>query len=508
MGVDDWHEITRKRSGYRTKEDELDKISTSIFVTNFPESCSAKDLFQLCRTYGHVVDSYIPNKRSKSGKRFGFMKFINVFSVERLVSNLCTLWMGKFRLHANATKFSRPPVNSVGVTGKSVINGTKAPHTRKHIPPVHHGSSSQFSDTGKTSGSHVGSYVNAVNNVKLSSSPALVLDESCMVERDLTKHIMGKVKDITSISNLYSIFREEGFPDVKITYLGGMWVMIEFDKVATKENAMNHTGVKSWFTVIKEAADDFVSEDRIVWVDIEGVPLNAWSRATFIKIGKKWGEIMELEDNSVTSFGRKRVCVKTKQPTTILESFKIVVKESVIEPVENNDYEEEHADEYESEVNEVPETKFVVNSSTSRNSKEPRPINQSEDPFGIYELLNRENKGVNSNSSSSIPHPPGFTPEILKNHNVSQSDNDESRRNKELDKSVSLNAQVMNSSQDVFEEDKNESTPNPCDNKGGSVLGVMEDVIRIGQAMRYSIEGCINDLAGIIGKQGDDVVFR
>ncbi|GKA81473.1 RNA-directed DNA polymerase, eukaryota, partial [Tanacetum coccineum] len=309
-----------------------------------------------------------------------------------------------------------------------------------------------------------------------------------------------------------------------------MWVMIEFDKVATKENAMNHTGVKSWFTVIKEAADDFVSEDRIVWVDIEGVPLNAWSRATFIKIGKKWGEIMELEDNSVTSFGRKRVCVKTKQPTTILESFKIVVKgkvfmirakelftwnpvfsyqkenecnsdeESVIEPVENNDYEEEHADEYESEVNEVPETEFGVNSSTSRNSKEPRPINQSEDPFGIYELLNRENKGVNSNSSSSIPHPPGFTPEILKNHNVTQSDNDESRRNKELDKSVSLNAQVMNSSQDVSEEDKNESTPNPGDNKGGSVLGVMEDVIRIGQAMGYSMEGCINDLAGLGNK--------
>nr|GEV64506.1 RNA-directed DNA polymerase, eukaryota [Tanacetum cinerariifolium] len=68
---------------YRTKEDDVAKISTSIFVTNFPESFSAKDLFQSCKQYGHVVDTFIPNKRSKGDKRFGFVQFINVFNDER-----------------------------------------------------------------------------------------------------------------------------------------------------------------------------------------------------------------------------------------------------------------------------------------------------------------------------------------------------------------------------------------------------------------------------------------
>ncbi|GJY67820.1 hypothetical protein Tco_0470802 [Tanacetum coccineum] len=81
-----------------------------------------------------LIYLHFPNNEIEiRDSRFGFRKFINVFSVERLVSNLCTLWMGKFRLHANATKFSRPPVNSVGVTGKSVINGTKAPHDVESI---------------------------------------------------------------------------------------------------------------------------------------------------------------------------------------------------------------------------------------------------------------------------------------------------------------------------------------------------------------------------------------
>ncbi|GJS34497.1 nucleotide-binding alpha-beta plait domain-containing protein [Tanacetum coccineum] len=80
---------------YTTKEDDVDRISTSVYVTNFPDNVSAKELFLACKQYGHVVDSYIPVKKSKYGKRFGFVKFINVFSEERLVNNLCTVWIGR-----------------------------------------------------------------------------------------------------------------------------------------------------------------------------------------------------------------------------------------------------------------------------------------------------------------------------------------------------------------------------------------------------------------------------
>nr|GEV10482.1 RNA-directed DNA polymerase, eukaryota, reverse transcriptase zinc-binding domain protein [Tanacetum cinerariifolium] len=73
---------------YRTKEDDVYKISNSVFITNFPESCSAKELFQSCKQCGHVVDTFLPNKRSKTGRSFGFVRFINVFNEERLVNNI------------------------------------------------------------------------------------------------------------------------------------------------------------------------------------------------------------------------------------------------------------------------------------------------------------------------------------------------------------------------------------------------------------------------------------
>nr|GFB10336.1 ChaC-like family protein [Tanacetum cinerariifolium] len=98
-------------------QEEVQKFSTSIFVTNFPDHAKAKDLWNICKQYGQVVDAFILDRKSKAGKRYGFIQFIRVYDVDHLVSNLCTLWMGSHHLHANVARFQRPPVvNSGGYT--------------------------------------------------------------------------------------------------------------------------------------------------------------------------------------------------------------------------------------------------------------------------------------------------------------------------------------------------------------------------------------------------------
>ncbi|PWA47733.1 hypothetical protein CTI12_AA498410 [Artemisia annua] len=89
----------------RSNEDQVRSISKSVFVTNFPDSTTSSDLWRLCQTYGTVVDVFIPNRHSKVGKRYAFVRFIKVFNVERLVGNLCTLWIGRMHLQANMARF-------------------------------------------------------------------------------------------------------------------------------------------------------------------------------------------------------------------------------------------------------------------------------------------------------------------------------------------------------------------------------------------------------------------
>ena len=71
-----------------------------------------------------------------------------------------------------------------------------------------------------------------------------------------------------------------------------------------------------------------------------------------------------------------------------------------------------------------------------------------------------------------------------------------------------ISAKVMNNTQVVQEEVSCNSVRGSEVKKGGSVLGVLEEMIRIGRAMGYSMEGCEKDIESIIGIQGDDVVFR
>ncbi|GJT64249.1 RNA-directed DNA polymerase, eukaryota [Tanacetum coccineum] len=499
-------------SSFRSKEDHVIRLSKSIFVTNFPENFGSSDLWKLCEAYGKVVDVYIPNRKSKAGKRFAFVRFIKVDDVDRLVSNLCTLWVGRFHLRANVVRFERPTFNP-----KPAGYNKLADYTQPKIYPS------------------PGSFVNVVkgnhSNVSFASvpdSPSLVLDDSCVNVRDLSRHVMGKVKDLSSIPNLRILLTKEGFPETQMTYLGGLWVMIELVSESTRNNFLRHTGVKSWFHVIQLATHDFVSDERVVWVDIEGVPLNLWSRETFLKIGKKWGESMDIEENLVSSFSRKRVYIKTNRPDNILEKFKIthrgkvymarakelfawtpifldyivpeyISDDEVLHSAGNNSVGPQHGGEYfiiDSDVDGVLDTIFdnihVSPANSGCQSSKKAGEQKSKDLFGIYDLLNKHPKGVAHESDPSLSYPPGFTPELPRQEDDFIDDGLDNGIVKE--NSPSVHSQAMNSSEEfhVNEVSKGHSESSRSHyHKGGLILELLDDMVRVGKSMGYEMEGCL-----------------
>nr|GEV07810.1 RNA-directed DNA polymerase, eukaryota, reverse transcriptase zinc-binding domain protein [Tanacetum cinerariifolium] len=63
-----------------------------------------------------------------------------------------------------------------------------------------------------------------------------------------------------------------------------MWVLFEFDSLASKENFLNHCGIGSWFTELIQATSSFENDEMIVWISIEGLPIKAWTPNTFRKM--------------------------------------------------------------------------------------------------------------------------------------------------------------------------------------------------------------------------------
>ncbi|GJR93903.1 RNA-directed DNA polymerase, eukaryota [Tanacetum coccineum] len=364
-----------------------------------------------------------------------------------------------------------------------------------------------------------------------SPSPAMVLDDSCVVPRELDNFVMGEVKQFSSINNLRVFLSNEGFPNVKLAYLGGLWVMIELESLKTKTKFMQHVGVASWFLRLCNAQSDFVSRERIVWVDIEGVPIHAWSHSTFHKIGSKWGEVMELEECKDDMFARKRICIKTKQEENILEKFKIIVHRKIFvvraeelfvwSPIFNEVKEvvyctddesvkggEENNEEGSKQVNlddgsdveGVSETYFGESEDNLVNDNgQAQPENDKEssyDPFNIYSLLKKRDEGVvNFGVDTNIPFPPGFTPKKDNKTNEEQEVNGTDSA-KPHSKSDDFCSRVVEDAQSVDEHLSADTCVNGTKvKKGGSILEILDDMIKVGHTMGFSMEGCLGSKA-------------
>ncbi|GKD92854.1 hypothetical protein Tco_1372691 [Tanacetum coccineum] len=128
------------------------------------------------------------------------------------------------------------------------------------------------------------------------------------------------------MSNLYFILANEGFENVKLSYLGGMWVLLEMDSIESKEKIIKHVGVGSWFYELRSACNSFVTDERVIWISVEGLPIKAFTRNAFAKIVSAWGEIIDFEDTDISSLSFKKACLKTKPRVSINEKLKVIVK--------------------------------------------------------------------------------------------------------------------------------------------------------------------------------------
>ncbi|GJS34390.1 RNA-directed DNA polymerase, eukaryota [Tanacetum coccineum] len=489
--------------------DHTQRISHSVYVTNFPDSVNSRDLRNSCSAYGTVIDVFIPVKKSKAGKRFAFVRFIKVNNLVRLVENLCTIWIGRHHLFANQVRYERPqkPYSPPNVKSRANIRPSG-------ISGLHQ------------SNVRTGSYANIVNGMPIAKNknssfpvfdlPASILDETCANDGDLSRHVMGRVKALNSIPNLKTILTKKGFGETKLSYLRGLWVMIELNNMETKNDLLHHTRVKSWFHELQDGTFDFVSNERIVWVDIEGIPLSVWSHATFSKIGKKWGELMDIEESAGSFFARKRICIKTNMDASILETFKVIFKgktfmvrakelftwtlyfleykeseyasdDELPRGMNNKSAQEDDILVEDTDDEGVTDIYFGDNSSppisNGRNANDQEATQHSEDPFGFYNLLKKPPASIVLESDPSLTHPPGYTPEPSQ----------QEIHNDASDPSVTEPSSEFSTS---FHSRKTYN--------GGSILDVLDDVIKVGQSMGYDMEGCSNDIERIISLQGVD----
>ncbi|GJZ47836.1 RNA-directed DNA polymerase, eukaryota [Tanacetum coccineum] len=463
---------------YETHKSKLELLP----CTDPSFSTKARDLWNVCLAYGTVVDVYIPFKKSKAGKKFAFVRFIKVDNLDRLIRNLCTIWIGRFRLHANSVRFQREPKTNVP---SSQPTNSSLPGNNGSVGAAHKSFATVLSN-------------GIVNPNSANATPALVLDDSCILERDFSCSLMGKIKDINALSNLYVILVNEGFEKVSLSYLGGHWVLLEMDSKTSKDKVLSHIGVGSWFMELKQATNSFVCDERLVWVTIEGLPVKAITRNTFIKIISSWGELVDIDDSERCPLSCIRVCVKTKPHVLINDRIKIIIKGQIhwIRVKELEAWMPDFTTDKEDDISSNEESEGD-NANGVRTDKEEEYDHVSETNF------TQEQEAAHFSNSN------GFTP-VGEDSAGSQhaSGNVDKSQNPPQHDSAGSQGDGTNSAHTSGNKVKSPSV-NGKHSSGakfqasGSILEVMDELIKVGQTMGYNMDGCMKNIEAIIETKMD-----
>ncbi|KAJ4838329.1 hypothetical protein Tsubulata_041674 [Turnera subulata] len=383
----------------------------SVYIENLPGRWMPTDIHLFLSKFGEILDVFIPNKLTKSGVRFGFVRFRNTGSVNYIVDSINKIPLENGFLKANIAR-NRKVYRSV-------------------IPPL----SKPTPNIGLAVNKSYAQVVNPSprNGTPLQSAPMTSIT-SYSVRDDtidwLSRCAYGVLKDSLTCNRLHELFTEQGITDVSIKSMGRKAVIVQFDSVHALDIYCNNTPdwIKSYFEVFKIWEEGDYSHDRVCGVYVYGTPPQAWNADFFNLLAVQFGSCLKVELNP---FGSNRIDVaKLMIITSSLEPisgmfdvhingkpFKISVVEAI--PCLTCDFEF-----FQTPSTSVPSSSSshsiysqrVPTASPPLSTADNAPDNDHDipsDPFGIREVI----LGLNSNRYvvlSSLPTTDAFSNSVPK----------------------------------------------------------------------------------------------
>jgi hypothetical protein len=302
---------------------KLNREATSFFFTQFSEDTLVVDLWRVFAKFGRVGEVYVPKKLDKWGRRFGFVKYLEVKNVEELSLKLEDVWVGSNKLRINLSFFGRD--------GKQT--STKNPKTGEEgkRKPVEGGKKGVFKEAEVCPEK---SFRAAVEGAKATKAPQAKGKEVTVQAMEVVQHtahlpfepnaelmsvfkgsFVGRLIPGSLLKNIQLNLCVEGLRGIRVASLGDGRVVVFSE---TGEDVGLAIDRKTWWNGLLHDFHPWypavVSTKREVWVKIFGVPLQLWDEFFFSSITEKWGVLLGLDDDTKGHVRFDRARVKLLSP--------------------------------------------------------------------------------------------------------------------------------------------------------------------------------------------------
>ncbi|GLU01162.1 hypothetical protein SLE2022_184840 [Rubroshorea leprosula] len=327
---------TRQRQGHRRWIPGLDhKISgqaTTFFIYNFPENVEVKELWYRFQRYGKVIDVFVPKKRDKWGKRFGFLRLLGVENESQMVRRLNEIWIDSYKLRVKTTEDrSKERAKGTGTRGRTQHRVDRLVKPGQSYAQVVKGKE-QRTQSLPASVETLGGEDRASTHLKKGTIQTRQQNEkeeveSCQIlkpkrsrEKDRDAESQGEcmeftptqeelkwleggmvaiLKSLPLINDIQQRIDVDGGL-ITVSPIGGRRVLLTEKEPGYLIEFMNLNKelFDLWFEDIKPWDKEVQERSRLVWLRISGIPLKAWTDRCFKMIGESMGEVVMIHGDT------------------------------------------------------------------------------------------------------------------------------------------------------------------------------------------------------------------
>ncbi|GKV50624.1 hypothetical protein SLEP1_g57324 [Rubroshorea leprosula] len=320
-GKDDGH---RQRQGYKQRQGHRNSKAgyskqffgwtTTFFFYNFPEELEAKFLWNCFQMYGKVVDVYLPRKRDKRGKRFGFVRLTGVNNEMQMERKLNGIWIGLYKIRvkiandrqrkSSMSKKLQGEVKDRGSTnnmdrliqpGRSYAQVVKGQGKRTEKAPVN----LQERDEEATPDKEDVSKRAQEKKVLEKGEEIIEFIPTGEEMQWLEGGMVAEVRSMASVSEIQKQLDVDG-GSISLVPIGGKSMLLteRVKGYLAEYMKINEELFGLWFKLLKPWEKASEEKSRMVWLRIAGVPLKAWSERCFRMIGETIGEVLMIHDDT------------------------------------------------------------------------------------------------------------------------------------------------------------------------------------------------------------------
>ncbi|KAK1414500.1 hypothetical protein QVD17_30246 [Tagetes erecta] len=264
----------------RRRSKPADKITTTFFITRFPQVYNSQQLWGIFQEFGKVTDVFIPKKKTKGGYVFAFVRFVGVPDVTVLEGKLNTIVLEDRRISANVAHYGQNLRwdRSVGSS-----NGRR--HRVPAIPSKNH-----------LAGIPVSTNVSFKNVLLGDSNKGFRIVEVEAFSTRASKEwgpnaLVGDAVNLEALENLRRNFDAIGLLEVDFVYRGGLGVLIVFpENVSAAGFAKDQKELwKGWFSCLQLWTGQQINFQRLAWLIIRGIPIHCWDNFVIDRIRNMFG---------------------------------------------------------------------------------------------------------------------------------------------------------------------------------------------------------------------------